>query len=126
MIFAWLEEIGYRRHELLNLTRRYLRTVLSWPRDDKGRLRPPPTRQRQLSRAEVLRRHFFLRGWPDHMIADKVREILAAESKPAKPPKPPKPAKPAKATRKGQSNAASPQQPPAAARPLGRRKADDR
>lgn len=41
LICAMLEDAGYRRHEIKDLSRHYVRHVLQHPRDDRGNPVPP-------------------------------------------------------------------------------------
>ncbi len=79
---ALLEERGYRREQILQLTRNYVRRVLWHKRDNHGNLDTGPViKPDGPSRAEVLRRTYWKRGWPAHKIDQRVSEILAAEAK---------------------------------------------
>lgn len=83
LICAYLEDKGYRRHEILNLSRRYVRRVIGWPRDKDGSLVEPRAKEAQsqppLDPADQLRRAYWLRGYPAHRIEALVRERMAGQ-----------------------------------------------
>lgn len=78
MIVCWLEEKGYRRDQILCLTRSYVRAVLDWPRGTRGELRKPPAPQSEdeesESQEQAVRRWYFERGWPAHKVEPEVRK----------------------------------------------------
>lgn len=79
-VCAILEERGYRRHEIKDLTPGYVSRVVGHDRDEKGRLRfpeaPPAGRE---SWEAALRRRLRNNGCPEHMVAARVLELCAPD-----------------------------------------------
>jgi hypothetical protein len=77
-----LEEYGYRREQIKDLSRRYFRAVLQWPRDERGGLVIPKKQPKRKDKYEGLRTLLRRRGWAEYQIASEIvkREMEVAEN----------------------------------------------